>query len=108
MNILLRALFAVCLALFATTVTADPEAVFARKLAQAEKGNLEAQYDVAYRYEKGRGVDEDEELAFQWYMKAAGQGLDTAQYKVGMSYMEGTGVDPDPDQPDLLAEELVN
>ena len=72
------------------------EILFERKLGEAEQGDAEAQYDVGYRYEKGRGIDEDHELAFSWYQKAAEQGLDKAQYKVGIYYMEGQGVDEDP------------
>jgi TPR repeat protein len=39
---------------------------------------------MKYRYEKGRGVAEDEELAFQWFLKAAKQDLDKAQYRLGL------------------------
>lgn len=88
------------LALFALIISSNAmssssEAVFERKMAQAQKGNAEAQYDVGYRYEKGRGTDEDEDEAFVWYGKSADQGLDKAQYKVGIAYLKGSGVDRD-------------
>ncbi len=107
MNILLKALILSGTLAIAMTANADPEAVFARKLAQAESGNIEAQYDVGYRYEKGRGVEEDDELAFKWYLKAAEQGLDTAQYKVGMCLLEGAGVDVDKEQGRLWLEKAA-
>jgi TPR repeat protein len=91
-------LFTAAMLLSATLSHATGEAVFERKLAGARTGDAEAQYDVAYRYEKGRGVDEDEELALEWYKKAAGQGLAKAQYKVGTYYMKGIAVDEDPEQ----------
>ena len=77
---------------------ANEAAVFDRKMAAARQGDPEAQYDVAYRYEKGRGVDEDEEEALAWYRKAADQDLAKAQYKLGMCYLKGKGTDPDRQQ----------
>ena len=55
------------------------EVLFERKLEAAVQGDTEAAYDVAYRYEKGRGTEEDEELALEWYSRAAEQGLAKAQ-----------------------------
>jgi TPR repeat protein len=74
---------------------AGAEAMFQRDLAGAQQGDVEAQYDVAYRYEKGRGVDEDEDLAFEWFHKAAELGMDKAQYKLGLFYLRGIGTDSD-------------
>ncbi|VAW74954.1 hypothetical protein MNBD_GAMMA13-2076 [hydrothermal vent metagenome] len=85
------------LALIVSTqaLATSKQATFERKLGLAQTGNVEAQYDVAYLYTKGRGVDEDEEEAFIWYNKSADQGLDTGQYKVGMAYLKAVGVDKD-------------
>jgi TPR repeat protein len=85
------ALFALVISSHATA--SSSEAVFERKFEQAQKGDAEAQYDVGYRYEKGRGVDEDEDEAFIWYGKAADQNLAKGQYKVGIAYLKGSGVD---------------
>jgi len=74
------------------------EATFERKLAAAKADDAEAQYDVAYRYEKGRGVEEDEDLALGWYIKSADRGIAKAQYKVGTFYLKGISVDEDPEQ----------
>ncbi len=98
MKNLLACLFTVAMLLSATMSYAAGEAVFDRKLDAAETGDAEAQYDVAYRYEKGRGVDEDDDLALVWYMKSADQGIAKAQYKVGSFYLKGIGVDEDPQQ----------
>ncbi len=94
----LTSLVATALLLLSALSYAAGEAGFERKLVAAQGGDAEAQYDVAYRYEKGRGVDEDEELALGWYLKAADQGLAKAQYKVGSYYLKGIGVDEDPDE----------
>jgi TPR repeat protein len=88
------ALFALILTSHAMASSAS-EAVFDRKLEQAETGDAEAQYDVGYRFEKGRGVDEDEDEAFAWYSKSAAQGMDKGQYKVGICYLKGSGIDQD-------------
>jgi len=93
MKRLLTCLFATTLLLSATLSLAAGEAVFERKLAAAQSGDAEAQYDVGYRYEKGRGVDEDEETALEWYRKSAEQGMAKAQYKIGTFYMKGIAVD---------------
>lgn len=96
MNDLFRKILVLSALLVCTPAFAAGEAMFERKLAEAERGDLEAQYDVGYRYEKGRGVEEDQEVALEWYRKAAEQGLDKAQYKLGIFYMEGLGVDQNP------------
>ena len=96
MNIFLKTLLALSALIFSSLAMASSsEAVFERKLEQAQRGDAEAQYDLGYRYEKGRGVDEDEEEAFVWYSKSAAQGVDKSQYKVGICYLKGSGVDKD-------------
>lgn len=98
MNTFLKTVLALFALILSSTATASStEAVFERKLEQAQKGDAEAQYDVAYRYEKGRGIEEDDDEAFVWYGKSADQGLDKAQYKIGISYLKGSGVDKDPE-----------
>ena len=80
---------------FVAEIHAAGEVMFERKLAAATQGDVEAQYDVGYRYEKGRGIDEDDEEAIRWYLKAAEQGLDKAEYKMGLCYLDGVGVAKD-------------
>jgi len=54
-----------------------------------------AQYNLAVMYQKGDGVTQNEQLAFQWYEKAANQDLAIAQYNLGMLYFEGRIVEKD-------------
>ena len=61
----------------------------------AEKGNKKAQYRLGRCYDKGRGVAENNQLAFQWYMKSAQQGYADAQYQVSRCYEKGKGVAAD-------------
>lgn len=65
---------------------------FPKLKAAAEKGHKKAQYRVGKCYEKGRGVNENEKLAFQWYEKSAKQGYHKGQYELGDCYKDGEGV----------------
>lgn len=61
----------------------------------AEKGHKKAQYRLGRCYDKGNGVVENNQKAFQWYLKSAAQGYAKAQYQVGRCYKKGKGVDKD-------------
>ena len=63
--------------------------------AAAEKGHKKAQYRLGLCYDKGKGVKEDDALAFQWYSKSAAQGYAKGQYQLGMCYKNGEGVKED-------------
>ena len=63
--------------------------------AAAEKGHNKAQYRLGRCYDKGLGVKEDDQAAFNWYMKSAAQGHAKAQYQVGKCYKNGEGVAKD-------------
>lgn len=65
---------------------------FKETIACAKTGDVDAQYDVAEMYEKGRGTEKDPKQAFTWYEKAADQGNLKAQYKLGYMYHTGSGV----------------
>jgi hypothetical protein len=68
-------------------------AAYARsERAAAEAGDARAQYNLAFDYELGSGVQEDSAQAAKWYRKAAEQGHAGAQYKLGEFYKEGKGV----------------
>ncbi len=41
----------------------------------AERGDIDAQYNLGLMYENGNGVAKDEAKAIKWYRKAAEQGL---------------------------------
>jgi TPR repeat protein len=48
----------------------------------AEQGHAEAQYNLGFCYEKGKGVKQNYEKAEEWYRKAAAQGHEKAIKKV--------------------------
>jgi hypothetical protein len=58
----------------------------------AEKGNVAGQYNLAYLYEQGLGVDKNETEAAKWYELAATGGDPIAQYDIGQRYRLGMGV----------------
>ncbi len=62
---------------------------FKQSLRQAESGDLEAQYDVAMMYLKGRGVDTDGAKARKWLGKAADKGDTRAITRLGIINFKG-------------------
>ena len=68
----------------------------------AKKGNVDAQFDLAYLYYKAdsdpsvSGLSQSNDLAAYWYRKAAQQGHLSAQYNMAVLYLHGHGVDRDP------------
>ena len=61
----------------------------------AEKGNIDAQFNLGRMYHEGEGVPEDYEKAFHWFKKASDQGHTESQYKLGVMYHEGQWVSQD-------------
>src|SRR5579863_5992526 len=61
----------------------------------AEKGDAEAQYDLARRYEKGHGMEQDPAKAAEYMRKAADLGYAYAQTDLGSYYAKGLGVKKD-------------
>src|SRR3990167_1589244 len=58
------------------------------------EGNVPvAEYQLAYLYQNGLGVDKKPELAVAWYMKASSQGLPEAQFAMATLYYYGVGVE---------------
>lgn len=55
-------------------------------IAQAEKGNAVAQYELAMAYEHGVGVETSATKALEYYRLAANQGHAAAQNEVGNSF----------------------
>ena len=58
----------------------------------AEQGNGNAQFNLGWMYENGRGVAKNEAEAVRWYRKAAEQGTAQAQCNLGGEYKNGRGV----------------
>jgi TPR repeat protein len=63
-----------------------------RMLFYANRGNIQAQFDLAMAYAKGEGVKRDESKAFYWFHKSARGGHTLAKYYMGISFLEGRGV----------------
>jgi len=53
---------------------------FEMTLKLAEQGDAKAQYNLGIRYDKGRGVPENDAEAVKWWRKAAEQGHEDAQW----------------------------
>ena len=64
---------------------------------RAEAGDVDAQYDLAFLYDNGYGLQLDYTAARTWYRKAAEQGHVTAQWNLGAIYANGLGVPEDLD-----------
>ncbi|MGI9517791.1 MAG: STAS domain-containing protein [Pirellulaceae bacterium] len=64
-------------------------------LAQAESGDLNAQFNYGKCLEAGQGVNQDFEAAVRWYDKAAKQGHVDSQHALGVAYAYGIGVPQD-------------
>ncbi|MDH3743106.1 MAG: sel1 repeat family protein, partial [Hyphomicrobiales bacterium] len=60
--------------------------------ALADKGDRRAQSNVAWLYDKGLGVRENNDLALMWYIRSADQGYSAAQVNIGVMYEDGDGV----------------
>ena len=63
--------------------------------ASAEQGDAEAQFNLGWCYDDGRGVAKDYAEAVKWYRQAAEQGHAEAQYNLGCGYANGQGVAKD-------------
>ena len=62
-----------------------------RKL--AEQGDAVLQFSVGLRYQKGRGVEQNDTEAFRWFRSAALQGFFPAQERLGNIFQTGRGVE---------------
>jgi len=62
---------------------------FQSQLSKAQKGDIQAQYQVAQAYALGKGVKQNFEEAFPWCQKAAESGLAEAQFSLAQTYRIG-------------------
>lgn len=71
---------------------------------EAQRGNLEAQYEVGLMYLEGRGVAKDEARALKWFREASKawgvrhqhkKGYAPAQYQAATMYRDGVGTAAD-------------
>jgi TPR repeat protein len=71
---------------------------FQEYMASAEQGNAEAQFNLGFCYDDGRGVRKDYGEAVKWYRKAAEQNFVPAQFNLGYCYANGQGVRKDKEE----------
>ncbi|MDD3148106.1 MAG: tetratricopeptide repeat protein [Candidatus Riflebacteria bacterium] len=64
----------------------------------AEKGDPEAQVNLAFMYYCGMHVEKNHKLAAEWYLKAAEQNNANAQFSLGTMYENGEGVNRSPEE----------
>jgi formylglycine-generating enzyme required for sulfatase activity len=58
---------------------------------EAKLGQVDAQFKLGKRYEKGEGLDQSDVEALKWYEKAAVQGHEQASLATGFFYRHGRG-----------------
>ena len=85
-------MFGLCVLLASQAVNAPP-AVNRQLIADAERGDAEAQFKLGRAYAEGLGVPPDNGKAVVHYRRAAEQGHALAMYALGWSYFRGEGVD---------------
>ncbi len=73
----------------ASAETTSAVAAFEKDRTLADEGDVEAQFRLGSRYEKGEGVPRDVMKAIGWYQRAADNGSVKAQINLGGIYMEG-------------------
>jgi hypothetical protein len=61
----------------------------------AQHGNPEAQTYVAFMFQNGRGLPQNNAAAAHWYRAASEQGVPVAQFMLGLMYDKGHGVPQD-------------
>jgi uncharacterized protein len=66
-----------------------------RLMAQAEDGDVDAQYDLGIRYYSGDGLEHDYGKAIKWFLMAAEQDDAQAQFNLGIMYGRGEGIGKD-------------
>ena len=69
----------------------ESESAFAAIQERAERGNADAQFQLALLYADGDGCSQNYSSARQWFAAAADQGLAAAQWKLGKSFASGEG-----------------
>ena len=62
---------------------------------KAQKGDIQAQAELAKRYFKGDGVKQNYKKAARWYLQLAEKDVADAQLTLGLMYIRGNGVQQD-------------
>ena len=64
-------------------------------MAAANQEHVIAMFRIGVAFFNGRGVEQNDESAFEWFMKASEKGDKFGQFNVGVCFEEGRGVDVD-------------
>jgi hypothetical protein len=76
----------------------DYTAALGAWLPLAERGDMDAQFNLGAMYQAGRGVRQDYPEAVRWYRKSAERGNAAAQFRLGDMYQQGLGLPQDDDE----------
>ena len=68
-----------------------PMSNFNNLLMKAKEGDPTSQFQLAWLFYDGDGVEQSYTKAIEWFKKAAGQGNVDAQFNIGRMYEGGTG-----------------
>lgn len=71
----------------------EEEQLLQSLLEKANKGDVEAQYEIGWRSAIGIGLEQKEDLALEWLTTAAKNGHSLAQNNLGARYLAGEGVE---------------
>ncbi len=80
---------------YAAIQRGDPETALRLWRPLADEGNVNAQFNLGYLYDKGQGVRQNFVEAMRWFRKAADQGDAISQFTIGTMYEVGKGVPVD-------------
>lgn len=61
----------------------------------AKLGHPDAQYNLAWLYANGHGLNVNIKTAVYWWQQAANNGSLDAQFSIGLAYLTGEGIKPD-------------
>jgi len=84
--------FLFAIVLWSLSISAAFAATAADYRAAAEKGDAEAQFNLALCYKNGWGVSKNMAEAVKWYQKAAEKEYAPAQFNLALCYKNGWGV----------------
>ena len=68
----------------------------------AEKGDAEAQFQLAEKYYYGEGIEKDRAQSFKWASRSAAQNNPKAQYRLAWIYRQGREIAKDEDKAKAL------
>jgi TPR repeat protein len=91
-------LISYCLPQKVLAVSDEGTTSFEIYLSKANKGDADAQFNLAFLYQRGVGIPQDTRYAIYWYKKAAEQGHANAQYSLGYMYDYGEDIPQDYNQ----------